>query len=148
MRASEPLTFNAERPKHGILFQGEADRLTAILRRLIKGEDEFDRLTAFGAVDGRLLARANGRDGFLEVGAMPGMPDGLNIFSVSVTGWAQVNGRSAPGWDEKFALDIWYVDHRTFWLDMKIVALTFFKVLSRSGAERAEGTKPLEEFRG
>jgi lipopolysaccharide/colanic/teichoic acid biosynthesis glycosyltransferase len=65
-----------------------------------------------------------------------------------VTGWAQVNGRSALGWDEKFALDVWYVDHRTFWLDMKIVALTFFKVLARSGAERPAGTGPLEEFRG
>ena len=65
-----------------------------------------------------------------------------------VTGWAQVNGRSAIGWDEKFALDVWYVDHRTFWLDMKIVVLTFFKVLARSGAERAEGAEPLGEFKG
>ena len=65
-----------------------------------------------------------------------------------VTGWAQINGRSAIGWDEKFALDVWYVDHRNFWLDMKIVFLTFFKVLARSGAERASDTPPLEEFRG
>ena len=65
-----------------------------------------------------------------------------------VTGWAQVNGRSAIGWEEKFTLDIWYVDHRTFWLDMKIVVLTFFKVLARSGAERSASAPPLEEFRG
>ncbi|MEY4132656.1 MAG: hypothetical protein RL592_714 [Verrucomicrobiota bacterium] len=65
-----------------------------------------------------------------------------------VTGWAQINGRSAIGWDEKFALDVWYVDHRSFWLDMKIVFLTFFKVLARSGAERERGDPPLEEFRG
>ena len=65
-----------------------------------------------------------------------------------VTGWAQINGRSAIGWDEKFALDVWYVDHRTFWLDMKIVVMTFFKVLARSGAERAVGAEPLGEFRG
>ena len=65
-----------------------------------------------------------------------------------VTGWAQVNGRSAIGWDEKFALDIWYVDHRSFWLDMKIVVMTFFKVLARSGAERAVGAEPLGEFKG
>jgi len=65
-----------------------------------------------------------------------------------VTGWAQINGRSALGWDEKFALDVWYVDHRSFWLDMRIVFLTFFKVLARSGAERAAGAEPLEEFRG
>ncbi len=65
-----------------------------------------------------------------------------------VTGWAQVNGRSAIGWDEKFALDVWYVDHRSFWLDMKIVGRTFFKVLARSGAERPEGAEPLGEFKG
>ena len=65
-----------------------------------------------------------------------------------VTGWAQVNGRSVIGWDEKFALDIWYVDHRSFWLDMKIVVKTFFKVLARSGAERDKSAPPLEEFRG
>jgi lipopolysaccharide/colanic/teichoic acid biosynthesis glycosyltransferase len=65
-----------------------------------------------------------------------------------VTGWAQINGRSAIGWDEKFALDVWYVDHRTFWLDMKIVVMTFFKVLARSGAERSASAPPLEEFRG
>ena len=65
-----------------------------------------------------------------------------------VTGWAQINGRSAIGWDEKFALDVWYVDHRTFWLDMKIVFLTFFRVVARTGAERPAGAEPLGEFKG
>ena len=65
-----------------------------------------------------------------------------------VTGWAQVNGRNLLSWEEKFALDVWYVDHRTFWLDMKIVVMTFFKVLARSGAERAVGAEPLGEFKG
>ena len=65
-----------------------------------------------------------------------------------VTGWAQVNGRNLLSWDEKFALDVWYVDHRTFGLDMKIVVMTFFKVLARSGAERAVGAEPLGEFKG
>jgi lipopolysaccharide/colanic/teichoic acid biosynthesis glycosyltransferase len=65
-----------------------------------------------------------------------------------VTGWAQVNGRSAIGWDEKFALDVWYIDHRCFWLDMRIVVMTFFKVLARSDAERDKNVPPLEEFRG
>ena len=64
-----------------------------------------------------------------------------------VTGWAQINGRSAIGWDEKFALDVWYVDHRTFWLDMKIVVMTFFKVFARSGIDAAHGGA-VEEFRG
>jgi lipopolysaccharide/colanic/teichoic acid biosynthesis glycosyltransferase len=65
-----------------------------------------------------------------------------------VTGWAQVNGRNSLSWEEKFALDVWYVDHRTFLLDMKIVVMTFFKVLARSGAERDKNVPPLEEFRG
>jgi len=65
-----------------------------------------------------------------------------------VTGWAQVNGRNLLSWEEKFALDVWYVDHRTFLLDMKIVVLTFFKVLARSGAERDKNVPPLEEFKG
>ena len=65
-----------------------------------------------------------------------------------VTGWAQINGRNSLSWDEKFALDVWYVDHRTFWLDMKIVVMTFFKVIARSGAERDKAVPPLEEFRG
>jgi sugar transferase EpsL len=64
-----------------------------------------------------------------------------------VTGWAQVNGRNSLTWEEKFALDVWYVDHRTFWLDMKIVVMTFFKVFARTGIDAGEG-RTLEEFRG
>lgn len=64
-----------------------------------------------------------------------------------VTGWAQVNGRNALNWDEKFALDVWYVDHRTFWLDMQIVVKTFFKVFARSGIN-SDKSATMEEFRG
>jgi len=64
-----------------------------------------------------------------------------------VTGWAQVNGRNALSWEQKFAHDVWYVDHRTFWLDMKIVVLTFFKVFARSGINSATAAT-MEEFRG
>jgi lipopolysaccharide/colanic/teichoic acid biosynthesis glycosyltransferase len=64
-----------------------------------------------------------------------------------VTGWAQVNGRNALSWEQKFAHDVWYVDHRTFWLDMKIVVLTFFKVFARSGINSANAAT-MEEFRG
>jgi lipopolysaccharide/colanic/teichoic acid biosynthesis glycosyltransferase len=64
-----------------------------------------------------------------------------------VTGWAQVNGRNSLSWEEKFALDVWYVDHRSFWLDMKIVVMTFFRVFARSGINAGEG-KTMEEFRG
>ena len=64
-----------------------------------------------------------------------------------VTGWAQVNGRNSLTWEEKFALDVWYVDHRTFWLDMKIVVMTFFKVFARTGIN-SEKAATMEEFRG
>ena len=48
-----------------------------------------------------------------------------------ITGWAQVNGRNAISWEEKFELDVWYVDNRSFWLDIKILWLTILKVLAR-----------------
>jgi lipopolysaccharide/colanic/teichoic acid biosynthesis glycosyltransferase len=58
-----------------------------------------------------------------------------------VTGWAQVNGRNAIGWDEKFALDVWYVENRSFWLDLKILLLTVKKVFVREGiSESGEAT--------
>ena len=50
-----------------------------------------------------------------------------------ITGWAQVNGRNAISWEEKFALDVWYVDNRSLWLDAKILFMTVFGVLRRSG---------------
>jgi len=64
-----------------------------------------------------------------------------------VTGWAQVNGRNSLTWEEKFALDVWYVDHRTFWLDLKIVVRTFFKVFARSGINSGTSAT-MEEFQG
>lgn len=64
-----------------------------------------------------------------------------------ITGWAQVNGRNTLSWKEKFALDVWYVDHRSLVLDLRILFLTVFKTLARSGVNRsAEETMP--EFTG
>ncbi|WP_343347845.1 sugar transferase [Sphingomicrobium sp. XHP0239] len=64
-----------------------------------------------------------------------------------ITGWAQVNGRNAITWPQKFALDVWYVDHRSFWLDVKILALTVRKVFARSGID-AEGGRIMPRFTG
>lgn len=64
-----------------------------------------------------------------------------------VTGWAQVNGRNSISWEEKFRLDLWYVEHVSFWLDMKILFLTVGKVLRRSGIS-AEGEATMPEFLG
>ncbi len=64
-----------------------------------------------------------------------------------VTGWAQVNGRNALGWDEKFKLDLWYVDNQSLWLDIKILFLTVKKVLVRDGIS-AEGEVTMSRFTG
>ncbi|TOF71348.1 UDP-galactose phosphate transferase [Vibrio parahaemolyticus] len=64
-----------------------------------------------------------------------------------VTGWAQVNGRNAISWEEKFALDVWYVDNRTFWLDIKILLLTVKKVLVKEGIS-ADDHVTMSEFEG
>ncbi len=64
-----------------------------------------------------------------------------------ITGWAQVNGRNALSWDEKFKLDVWYVDNQSFWLDVKIIFLTVKKVLVRDGIS-AEGEATMSKFTG
>jgi lipopolysaccharide/colanic/teichoic acid biosynthesis glycosyltransferase len=64
-----------------------------------------------------------------------------------ITGWAQVNGRNAISWADKFALDVWYVDHRSLWLDVKILWSTVRKVMYREGIT-AEGDATMPRFRG
>ena len=64
-----------------------------------------------------------------------------------LTGWAQVNGRNAISWEEKFRLDVWYVDNRSFWLDVKILALTIVKVFRRD-AISADGHATMPPFEG
>ena len=64
-----------------------------------------------------------------------------------LTGWAQVNGRNAITWQDKFALDVWYVDHCSFWLDIKILFLTLWKVIKREGISQP-GQATTEYFIG
>lgn len=64
-----------------------------------------------------------------------------------ITGWAQVNGRNAIRWTKKFELDVWYVDHCSFWLDVKIIFLTIKKVFVREGISQ-EGQATMEFFTG
>jgi len=64
-----------------------------------------------------------------------------------ITGWAQINGRNALSWEEKFDLDVWYVDHQSFRLDMKILWLTLLKVLRRDGISQS-GHATMPEFMG
>ena len=64
-----------------------------------------------------------------------------------ITGWAQVNGRNAISWQDKFALDVWYVDNQSFWLDIKILWMTVRKVLVRDGISAA-GEATMSKFTG
>lgn len=64
-----------------------------------------------------------------------------------ITGWAQINGRNALRWEEKFKLDVWYVDNRSAWLDLKILALTIKKVMMREGIN-ADGEATMSKFTG
>jgi lipopolysaccharide/colanic/teichoic acid biosynthesis glycosyltransferase len=65
-----------------------------------------------------------------------------------ITGWAQVNGRNALTWDQKFALDIWYVDHWSLWLDFKILLLTVKKVFKQEGISQSADVVAMPEFFG
>jgi undecaprenyl phosphate N,N'-diacetylbacillosamine 1-phosphate transferase len=121
------------------------------------------RLTAFGkwvrktSVDElpQLLNILAGDMSF--VGPRPLLVEYLPLYSVEqgrrhevkpgITGWAQVNGRNAISWQQRFMLDVWYVDHISFMLDMKILALTFIKVLKAEGVS-SRTSQTMEKFTG
>jgi lipopolysaccharide/colanic/teichoic acid biosynthesis glycosyltransferase len=124
---------------------------------------DADRLTPFG----RFL-RSSSLDELPElwnvlkgdmslVGPRPLLMEYLPLYSPEqarrhkvrpgITGWAQVNGRNALSWEEKFRLDVWYVDNRSLWLDVKILWLTIRKVLVREGINAA-GEATMSKFKG
>ena len=124
---------------------------------------DAQRLTPFG----RFL-RANSLDELPElwnvlrgdmslVGPRPLLMEYLPLYSPEqarrhelrpgITGWAQVNGRNAISWQEKFALDVWYVDNQSLWLDIKILWMTVRKVLVRDGISAA-GEATMSKFTG
>lgn len=70
-----------------------------------------------------------------------------HLVKPGITGWAQVNGRNSLSWDEKFALDVWYVDHQSLFLDLGILAMTVCRVLMRTGIN-AENSVTMSEFMG
>jgi sugar transferase EpsL len=160
-----PVLFIQERPGlHGKPFKIFKLR-TMSDKRDVKGEPlpDADRLTGLG----RFL-RAFSLDELPElfnvlrgnmslVGPRPLLMEYLGAYTPEqarrhevlpgVTGWAQVNGRNALSWEEKFRLDVWYVDHRTFWLDLKILWLTVKAVVTRKGISQ-EGRATMDKFRG
>ena len=91
------------------------------------------------------------------VGPRPLLVDYLPLYSAEqarrhdvlpgITGWAQINGRNALSWEQKFALDVWYVDHRSLWLDIRILAFTVLNVARRSGIS-ACGEATMPRFEG
>lgn len=122
-----------------------------------------ERMTAFG----RCL-RASSLDEIPElwnilvgdmslVGPRPLLPEYLPLYSArqarrhevrpGLTGWAQVNGRNALTWEERFDLDVWYVEHQSIWLDVTILWLTVLTVLRREGISKP-GHATMERFRG
>ncbi len=138
-------TMNNARDKAGNLLP-DAERLTPLGRFLrVSSLDELPEL--FNILQGEMSL----------VGPRPLLTQYLARYSPEqarrhdvmpgLTGWAQINGRNALTWDEKFKLDIWYVDHWSFWLDVKILLLTFWKVFKREGISQP-GHTTAEEFMG
>lgn len=124
---------------------------------------DSERLTEFG-----MSLRASSLDELPElwnvlkgdmslVGPRPLLMEYIPLFSSEqarrldvrpgITGWAQVNGRNAISWEDKFNLDVWYVDNRSFWLDLKIIFMTLKKVLGREGIS-SEGEVTASRFTG
>ncbi|MFN1619998.1 sugar transferase [Vibrio rotiferianus] len=91
------------------------------------------------------------------VGPRPLLPEYLPLYDSfqsrrhelkpGITGWAQVNGRNSLSWEDKFALDVWYIDNRSLWLDVKILFMTVLKVLKREGITQ-DGAATVEPFKG
>jgi len=161
----KPVLFVQERPGlHGVpfrivKFRTMRDAVDAEGRPLPDGE----RLTRLGT-----FLRSTSLDELPElwnvlrgdmslVGPRPLLMEYLPRYSAEqarrhevkpgITGWAQVNGRNAPSWDEKFRRDIWYVDHASFWLDLKIIALTLWTMIRRDGINH-EGHATMPVFMG
>lgn len=124
---------------------------------------DADRLTPFGrflrssSLD-ELPGLWNVLNGQMSlVGPRPLLMEYLPLYSVEqarrhevrpgITGWAQVNGRNALSWEDKFRLDVWYVENRSMWLDIKILWLTVRKVLIRDGIS-ADGEATMSKFTG
>jgi lipopolysaccharide/colanic/teichoic acid biosynthesis glycosyltransferase len=165
IRLGSPIFFNQMRPgKDGVPFRMVKFRT---MLNAVDGDGQpladHERLTPFGK-----LLRSTSLDELPElfnvirgdmslVGPRPLLMQYLPLYSPDqarrhdvrpgLTGWAQINGRNALSWDEKFMLDTWYVDHRTFGLDLRILWLTLRKVVFREDIS-AEGEATMPAFTG
>lgn len=165
IKIGRPLFFKQDRPgKNGVIFSMFKFR-TMNNKKDATGQllPDEDRLTSFGNMIRRTsLDELPGLWNVLKgdmslVGPRPLLVQYLDLYSKEqsrrhnirpgITGWAQVNGRNAISWEEKFALDVWYVDNRTFWLDIKILVLTVKKVFVKEGIS-SDGHVTIEPFTG
>jgi len=161
LKLGSPVLFRQERPGlHGKPFMMVKFRTMTDARNADGSlKSDAERLTPFG----RWL-RASSLDELPEllnilrgemsvVGPRPLLMSYLPLYNErqrrrhevkpGVTGWAQINGRNAISWEEKFELDVWYVEHRSLALDLRIFLLTFARVFARSGISAAgEATMP------
>jgi len=138
-------TMNNRRDEQGGLLPDE-QRLTR-LGKLLRAASLDELPELFNVIRGEMSL----------VGPRPLLPQYLERYSAEqarrhdvlpgITGWAQVNGRNVLDWEEKFRLDVWYVDHWSLGLDIKILALTFWKVLRQDGISQP-GQATAEEFMG
>ncbi len=138
-------TMNDKRDTAGELLP-DAKRLTAV--------GSFVRKTSLDELP-QLLNVLKGDMSF--VGPRPLLPEYLSLYNVTqrrrhnvkpgITGWAQVNGRNAISWEQKFEYDVWYVDHQSFILDLRILFKTFKKVLKSEGVAQ-QGQVTVQRFKG
>lgn len=138
-------TMTDERDADGNLLP-DADRLTKV-GRLVRSTSMDELPQLINVLKGDMAL----------IGPRPLLPQYLPLYSKEqarrhevrpgITGWAQVNGRNAISWTKKFELDVWYVDHCSFSLDVKIVFLTIKKVFMREGISQ-EGQATMEFFNG
>lgn len=138
-------TMSAKKNSRGELLS-DAERLT-----------KFGRLLRSSSLD-ELPGLWNVLKGDMSlVGPRPLLMEYISLYNTEqarrhevkpgITGWAQVNGRNAISWEDKFKFDVWYVDNRSFWLDVKILLLTIKKVLYRDGIS-AKGEATMTRFTG
>ena len=138
-------TMSNKRGPNGELLS-DAERLTPV--------GAFVRRTSLDEIP-QLLCVIAGTMSF--VGPRPLLVEYLPVYSMEqrrrhtvkpgISGWAQVNGRNSISWKEKFNYDLWYVDHQGFWLDLRIIFLTIFKVLKSEGIS-GEGVATVDKFNG
>jgi len=160
-----PILFRQKRPGlNGKIFEiykfrtmtNDTDENGKLLpdKQRLKGIGKFIRSTSLDELP-QLFNVLKGEMSF--VGPRPLLVEYLELYNEEqkkrhnvkpgITGWAQVNGRNAISWEEKFKLDVWYVENQSFLLDMKILWMTFLKVLNRSGINSANNVT-VEKFKG